>query len=49
MPAPQGMESGPPLFNQQQMQQIYRDQTKRYIDSTFTETTIDSEEAPKKY
>ena len=42
------MDSGPPLFSDAQMQKIIREPTKRFIDSTFTDT-IDSEEVPKKY
>ena len=42
------MESGPPLFSDAQMNQIYTDPTKRYIDSNFVDT-IDEEQVPKRY
>ena len=47
-PAAHGMESGPPLFSDAQMNQIYHDQTKRVIDSMIVDT-IDRDELPKKY
>ena len=47
-PTQQGMESGPPLFSDAQMNQIYTDPTKRYIDSNFVDT-IDEEQVPKRY
>ena len=47
-PTAHNVESGPPLFSDAQMNQIYNDPTKRVIDCTFVDT-IDRDELPKKY
>ena len=47
-PTANNVESGPPLFSDAQMNQIYNDPTPRVIDCTFVDT-VDRDELPKKY